>query len=695
MEGQQKVCILQVGADHFEIAMDSVFRTFGSKIEMFLDTTSGTDTYTKYVIRRPKDSTMAFIEFCYTGQLHIPQNVCKGEFNTELKFWGLRSRLLEKCCFHKLSAFLNDQKKLEEFENMYTRLGGSSAEYRRHRSVKERMWGIVNCDRMSVCSKMYFYVSTTFVLLVIAILTMNSIDDVNETRQQNMSSQPDVNIATQSSVPLVIIDPPTGTAQGFKTPLDFETESEEPTQKKKSMIIEVHCNPCSYFDSGNAALYPNERSTDLKVEHTDVHLHIPKCCKPNIIEISPVESDKSAEYTQYDGVSYVDIPSIAIATLPDNDHTMNQTNDSNRTRQHPPRSGSNDTSNPIAADQNISLTNISINITEIISSDMIRAKVIEKMIDVIEDTISVTKDKLSSLVKLSNSSYFEHKLFQYVEYATMTFFTVDFFLRLITCPNKKEFFRGILNWLDLVLLIGAFARILMELSLQFKETMTLMYDFLLCVQIFRVFRLFRAIEQVKAFQVLRYSLVIGLKDICVLVMYVLVSICIFSNFIYFVEKKSDFPSIPAAWWWSIVTMTTVGYGDMAPKTMLGKLIGSLCALSGVVLFSLIIPVFVSTFLTVYDYANGSKDEGNQSLLPRVSPSKRTASLCNNELVCFAGKCVTSDSNLGTLFYKHQDRKSVSSVEVQCSLHQGNARNSDEKPDNGNHQEKPILITTKF
>jgi voltage-gated potassium channel Kch len=57
-----------------------------------------------------------------------------------------------------------------------------------------------------------------------------------------------------------------------------------------------------------------------------------------------------------------------------------------------------------------------------------------------------------------------------------------------------------------------------------------------------------------------------------------------------------------AWWWSIVTMTTVGYGDIYPKSVVGRILGGLCALYGVLMFSMTLPIFVNTFHTVYQYA---------------------------------------------------------------------------------------------
>ncbi|XP_033741893.1 potassium voltage-gated channel protein Shaw-like [Pecten maximus] len=293
----------------------------------------------------------------------------------------------------------------------------------------------------------------------------------------------------------------------------------------------------------------------------------------------------------------------------------------------------------------------------IIRDDSINARIFTAL----KETILTSKEKLSSFtssLKRNNVKHIEYIVYHYMEHVITAFFTVEFVLRLITCPYKKEFLSGVLNWLDLILLLGSFGRILLDLRSDFMETMAVVYDLLLYLQMFRVFRLFRTIEHIKAFKVLRYSLVTGMKDICVLVMYVMVTMCIFSNFIYFVEKKSDFPSIPAAWWWSIVTMTTVGYGDMVPKTVLGKLIGCICALSGVVLFSLIIPVFVSTFLTAYEYANGSLDEDvkrkpGRKVSPNINTDKQVENLC----------CVED------VFPKHQKRETACNVNMQCPPYQ--------------------------
>lgn len=194
------------------------------------------------------------------------------------------------------------------------------------------------------------------------------------------------------------------------------------------------------------------------------------------------------------------------------------------------------------------------------------------------------------------------KFLTIMDFFTVAFFLVELIFRFIFCPNKKRFFGSFLNIIDIIALTSECIINLIESFFpQEKYTDVSSLDFIECIQIARVFRLFRLVKNFIGFRVFIYSVRASFKNMVLMVFLMFVAALIFSAVIFY-SDRTQFNSIPDAIWWAVVTMTTVGYGDMVPKSLLGKLIGCLCAVTGVFVLAVLIPVLVSNFVLFIGFA---------------------------------------------------------------------------------------------
>lgn len=122
------------------------------------------------------------------------------------------------------------------------------------------------------------------------------------------------------------------------------------------------------------------------------------------------------------------------------------------------------------------------------------------------------------------------------------------------------------------------------------------------IRVLRLFRLFRVIKVArysKAVQTLGRVIRAKREELLVAVFVLIVLLVLSSSLMYYVENDDQpaaFGSIPEAMWWSIATLTTVGYGDVHPITPLGKFIASIIAVLGIALFALPTGILGSGFV---------------------------------------------------------------------------------------------------
>lgn len=210
--------------------------------------------------------------------------------------------------------------------------------------------------------------------------------------------------------------------------------------------------------------------------------------------------------------------------------------------------------------------------------------------------VSITVFCIETLPQYKKRSEKEEQPWFSLEIICITWFTVEYLIRLLASPNKLTFIRSFLNLIDLAAILPYF------ITLPMDKTNAAPLSVLRVIRLVRVFRIFKLSRHSTGLRILGYTLRESSRELGMLMFFLILGIILFSSAVYYAEvgeNEENFPSIPETFWYSLVTMTTVGYGDKVPKTATGKFIGSLCAIVGVLTIALPVPVIVSNFEFFY------------------------------------------------------------------------------------------------
>ncbi|XP_048011918.1 potassium voltage-gated channel subfamily D member 2 isoform X1 [Megalobrama amblycephala] len=203
--------------------------------------------------------------------------------------------------------------------------------------------------------------------------------------------------------------------------------------------------------------------------------------------------------------------------------------------------------------------------------------------------------------------------------ACVMIFTVEYLLRLIAAPSRYKFVKSVMSIIDVVAIMPYYIGLVMTDNEDVSGAFV-------TLRVFRVFRIFKFSRHSAGLRILGYTLKSCASELGFLLFSLTMAIIIFATVMFYAEKGSSaskFTSIPAAFWYTIVTMTTLGYGDMVPKTIMGKIFGSICSLSGVLVIALPVPVIVSNFSRIYHQSQRAEKRRAQkkTRLARIRAAK--------------------------------------------------------------------------
>lgn len=174
-------------------------------------------------------------------------------------------------------------------------------------------------------------------------------------------------------------------------------------------------------------------------------------------------------------------------------------------------------------------------------------------------------------IKGLSSAY--HEVLLYTEWSFTLLFTLEYAVRIYCSPQRRRYIFSFYGIVDLLSILPSFLELLVPGA-----------NYLLIVRLLRVLRIFRILKLVRYLtdaNILVRAVVFSRRKIFVFFMSVLVLSTIFGSLMYVVEgPQHGFSSIPKSIYWTIVTITTVGYGDITPQTNLGQVIAAAAMLTG-------------------------------------------------------------------------------------------------------------------
>jgi voltage-gated potassium channel len=233
---------------------------------------------------------------------------------------------------------------------------------------------------------------------------------------------------------------------------------------------------------------------------------------------------------------------------------------------------------------------------------------------IILNTIAVTLETVSSIYEPNQP------LFKNFEIFSVFVFSIEYLLRIWTCTYKEKYGHPFFGRLKFIFSVGGLIDLFAILP--FYLPFFIRYDlrFIRILRLIRFLRFFKLSRFMNASKVISKVVKAKKEELILSLLITLFLIIIASCTMFFVEHDAQpdkFSSIPETMWWSVATLTTVGYGDVFPITPLGKTLTAFISVLGIGMFALPAGIF----------ASGFSDELNKN----KAPKPKTCPHCNKQI----------------------------------------------------------------
>ncbi|XP_029471923.1 potassium voltage-gated channel subfamily V member 2 [Rhinatrema bivittatum] len=243
--------------------------------------------------------------------------------------------------------------------------------------------------------------------------------------------------------------------------------------------------------------------------------------------------------------------------------------------------------------------------------------------------------------------YLEH-----VETLCIAFFTLEYALRLLSTPDLRRFACSALNAVDLIAILPLYLQLLLEHfvdkdargagsahehEIEAVGRVGKVGQVLRIMRLLRIFRILKLARHSTGLRAFGFTLRQCYQQVGCLLLFITLGVFAFSAMVYTVEHDvsgTNFTSMPHAWWWAAVSISTVGYGDMFPETHLGRLFAFLCIAFGIILNGMPISILYNKFsdyyskLKAYEYTSLRKKRGKVNFAGRAI--KKISECCTGD-----------------------------------------------------------------